>query len=72
MGQNNSKSINSLVQKINDNSLKKVDLYLEFLNLGDDFQCDSDFYTIKKLADDINQVTFLFNFLTSTLSRILQ
>ncbi|SCP02625.1 conserved Plasmodium protein, unknown function [Plasmodium malariae] len=72
MGQNSSKSIHSLILKLKEKDLKETELYSELLHLDDTFKSDNNFYLIKKIVDDVTNLTFLFKFLMNTLKNILQ
>ncbi|CRH03821.1 conserved Plasmodium protein, unknown function [Plasmodium relictum] len=72
MGNSNSKNIQFFLQNISENSLKENELYAELLNLDENFRSGDDFYLIKKVVDNSNNITFLFKFLMNTLSKVLQ
>ncbi|SBT78755.1 conserved Plasmodium protein, unknown function [Plasmodium ovale] len=72
MGQNSSKNIHTLLQKVNENNLREVDFYSEFLFLDDNFKSNDDFYRIKQVVDNVDNVAFLFKFLIATLRKLLQ
>ncbi|SBS87257.1 conserved Plasmodium protein, unknown function [Plasmodium ovale curtisi] len=72
MGQNSSKNIHSLLQKVSENNLREVDFYSEFLFQDDNFKSNDDFYRIKQVVDNVDNVTVLFKFLIATLRKLLQ
>ncbi|KMZ83707.1 hypothetical protein PVBG_00787 [Plasmodium vivax Brazil I] len=72
MGQNNSKRVISLLEKASDEKWTDADWYGELSSLGGDLHSQEDFSLSKRVIDDEKCLRIFFNFLMSTLRRLIQ
>ncbi|CAD2093260.1 HID1 domain-containing protein, putative [Plasmodium vinckei lentum] len=70
MGQSNTKHIHTIFDKSNPTKFNETDLYSELLHSdGNLKQCD--FYFVKHIVDNVENVTVFFKFLITTLEKVL-